>query len=218
MRPLLLLLPLTLTAADLKISDLRIEVGAGEVSNYEAEYRYKSGPLSMSPSGTYKSTDYDGSAPLAISALYSQGSLSPFGFVWAAGVEYQASDEEIAGESFGTDMIGAKVRAGIGWTPAESWRLEATAEGHLGYIRAEDADITDGSDLDRSEADGSYSAIGLQLGVGYVLKERWEIGASFRVLAYRADTEADFDVTGGSYEATVEWLLWSASLSAGYRF
>ena len=219
MRPLLLsLLALPLCAADLQISDLRLEIGRGEVSNYEATYRYQQGGNSMFATQTLTSNKYDGDAPFAISALYSRGKLDPVGFVWAAGIEYQGSSEEVDGETFDTALVGAKVRGGIGWTPAPLWRLEATAEGHLGYISADDADVTAGGDLDRAEATGNYSALGLQVGAGYAFKGKWEVGVSLRALWYTATTDADFDATGGSYEADLSWIFLSAAITGGYRF
>lgn len=218
MRPLLLLLPFTLCAADLQVSDLRIEIGRGEVSGYEATYRYKQGSDSMFATQTLTVDEYDGDAPFAISALYSRGLLDPVGFVWAAGVEYQGSSDDIDGESYDTALIGAKVRGGIGWTPAPLWRIEATAEGHLGHMRVDDADMTSNGDLDRATADGAYTALGLQIGAGYAIKGKWELGVSLRALWYSASTEADFDQTGGSYEADITWTYLSAAITGGYRF
>lgn len=219
MRPLLLsLASLPLLAADLQISDVRLEVGRGEVSGYEAEYRYTAGGGSVVPSGTYTQDEYEGDAPFSVSALYTRGLLDPWGFVWAAGVEYQGASDEFDGETYDTDMVGFKARGGIGWTPAPLWRIEATAEAHAGYIRAEDADLPSSGIPDRSTADGTYSAVGLQIGAGYAFKGKWEVGVSLRAMWYTATTEAEFDVTGGSYEADIKWALLSFAVTAGYRF
>lgn len=219
MRPLIIsILALPLCAADLQISDLRIEIGRGDVSGYEATYRYREGANSRFATQTLTVDEYEGGDPFAISALYSRGKLDPAGFVWAAGVEYQGSSEEVDGETFDTALIGAKVRGGIGWTPAPLWRLEATAEAHVGYIQADDADMTAGGNMDRAEATGSYTALGLQIGAGYAIKGKWEVGVSLRALWYAASTDADFDTTGGSYEADLSWVFLSAAITGGYRF
>lgn len=218
MRTLLLLLPFTLAAADLQISDVRIEIGSGEVSSFDGEIRYQSGANSMFASQTITSDEWDSDAPFCVAALYSRGHLDPWGFVWAAGVEHQSSTEEIDEESFDTDMVGAKVRAGIGWTPAPFWRIEATAEGHLGYMTNEDADIDAQGNWDRADATGAYQAIGLQIGAGYAIKGKWDVGVSLRAMTYTAQLDADFDVTGGSYEADYSWVFLSAAVTGGYRF
>lgn len=218
-RPLLVsLASLPLLAADLQISDVRLEVGRGDLVSYDAEYRYTEGPGSAMSSGTYTSDSYDGEEPVFISALYSRANLAPFGFVWAAGIEYQNSSDEIDGERFDTDLIGAKARAGLGWTPAPFWRVEATAEGHIGWMRVEDADIGALSSLDRSTADGAYSALGLQIGAGYAFKGKWDVGVSLRAIRYDATTDAEFSATGGSYEADLSWVLLSVAVTGGYRF
>lgn len=214
----LALLSSTCAAAELQIRDIRLEIGQGTVSNYDAEFRYRAGPNSLVPSQTVRSTEWTGSDPGMISILYSSAHLAPFGFLWAAGGEFQSSDEDVDGESFSTIMAGAKVRLGVGWTPAPNWRVEATAEGHLGYISSEDADVTNQGLMDRADATGSYSALGLQVGGGYAFKGHWEVGASLRALGYQASTSADFSATGGSYDADYSWLLWSAAITGGYRF
>ncbi len=219
MRPLLLsLVSLPLIAADLRISDIRLELGRGDVSGYDAEYRYAAGAGSVVPSGTYTQDEYEGDAPFFVSALYSRANLDPIGFVWAVGIEYQGASDELDGETYDTDMVGIKARGGIGWTPAPLWRIEATAEGHAGYIRAEDADFTSSGDPDRSTADGNYSALGLQIGAGYAFKGKWDVGVSLRALWYSASTEAEFEQTGGSYEADLSWVYLSVAVTGGYRF
>lgn len=220
MRPLLLsLLSLPLVCADLAVRDLRIEIGHGDLAEYDAEYRYRAGAGSALPSGTYKSDDYDGGGVFSASALFSRADLSPVGFLWAVGVEYQNASDDLDGMTLDTDLIGAKVRLGVGWTPAPLWRMEATAEGHLGHISVDDADFDTGtSEWNRDTATGSYTAIGLQIGAGYAIKGRWEIGASARLMSYAASTEADFDQVGSSYEADLSWLLWSVAVTGGYRF
>jgi hypothetical protein len=219
MRSFLLLLPLTLCAADLQVRDLRLEVGHGDLADYEAEYRYTAGPASELPSGTYTSDEYDGGSIFSIAALYTRADLAPFGFLWAAGIEYQTSSDDIDGETFTTDLVGGKVRLGMGWTPAPLWRFEATAEGGLGYMQVDDADVVSGSGvLEKATADGHYAAIGLQIGGGYAIKGKWEVGLSARLMHYEAETEAEFDGIGSSYEADLSWLLWSVAVTGGYRF
>lgn len=222
MRPLLLsllsLLSLPLLAADLQVRDIRIEIGRGEVSDFDGEIRYRSGPNSMFASETLTDDEWDGDSPFFLSALYTRGNLDPVGFVWAVGIEYQGSSTEVVGETFDTDLVGAKGRAGVGWTPAPLWRVEATAEGHLGYVRSEDADVTSSGEIDRSDATGVYSAIGLQIGAGYVFKGKWDVGVSLRAMRYSAQLDADFGVTGGSYEADISWVYLSAAVTGGYRF
>lgn len=218
MRLALLLLPLPLLAADLQVNDLRIEIGKGEVQNFDGTIHYKEGANSAFATQTITDDEWDGGSPLALSALYSRGKLDPAGFVWAIGVEYQTSESTAAGETFKTDLLGAKARAGIGFSPADGWRIEATAEGQLGIVSGEDADLTASDTIDRADTEGTFQAIGLQVGAGYAIKGKWEIGASFRVLGYSAQVEADFDQTGGSYDADYSWVFWSAAVTGGVRF
>lgn len=213
-----LLLPLPMFAADLTVRDVRLEVGPGDVSSFDGEIRYRSGPNSMFATQTVNDDEYGGSSPFCISAMYSRADLAPIGFLWAAGIEWQTSHDDVGDDTFYTDLIGAKARLGIGWTPAPFWRLEATAEGHLGYMRTEDADVDSGGNLDYADATGAYSAIGLQLGAGYAIKGRWEVGVSLRAMTYSAQLDADFDRTGGSYEAEYDWVMLSAAVVGGYRF
>lgn len=214
----LTLLYLPLLAADITVSDFRLEAGAGTVTNYDAEYRYKAGPISGVGSGTYKADSYDGDGPLFLSAMYTHANLDPVGFLWAAGVEWQNDTEDVSGESFDTNLIGAKVRLGIGWAPIERLRLEATAEGQFGYISAEDGDVDNLGGFERETATGTYQCIGVQVSAGYVFHDHWEVGASARALAFSASTEADFDNTGGSYEADLSWTYLSIAATVAYRF
>jgi hypothetical protein len=214
----LALLSLPLLAADLQVKDLRLEVGRGSVSSYDAEYDYDAGPDSALPSGTYTADEYEGTAPVAVSLLWSRGNLKPWGFIWAAGGEWQHSEDDALGLTFDTDVFMAKGRAGVGWCPGERWRLEATAELAVGYIRVEDADVDTNGDVWREDATGSYTHIGAQVGAAWITNKGVEFGVSFRALACAAYTEAEFDQTGGGYEADVTWVLLTGALTVGYRF
>jgi hypothetical protein len=202
----------------LHVNDLRLEVGVGSVMNYDAEYRYTAGANSLSSSGTYKFHNYTGNSPMLVSIMYEGGQLDPFGFIWGLGAESSFSKSSAVGETFKTMLLGVKSRGGFGFSPAENWRLEATAEIHLGIVDGQDADIAQNGFIDRAEVSGSYHAFGGQISIGYLLSDHVEIGLSGGLLRYSAETHATFDYTGGSYTSDESFRLSSIAATIGHRF
>lgn len=214
-----LALGIPLQAVEMQVRDIRLEVGTGDILNYEAEYRYTSGSNSLFATQTVRSSDYDGDNPAFISIMYERANLREHGgFIWGLGGEYGWSSEDVVGETFDSYSIGIKGRAGWAFALSEVVHLEITAEGQVGIVSIEDADVTASSQLDRATADGNYSSLGVHLGGYWHIKNGWLVGVSLRGLGVQMNTEANFDRTGGSYQGDISYQFWTVAASGGYRF
>jgi hypothetical protein len=210
MKNSLLLISLTcaLPAAELRIDDLRIEVGQGEISGMEAEIEFQQSSVPGFSNQSFVVELEPEDDPLFISAMWSRGRLDPWGFVWAVGAEWQHAETSSL-DDMQTELFGLTGRAGLGWTPAERWRVEAGGEAQVGVLYSE---------MRYTTSTESYQAIGAHLGIGYrFASSPLEVGLSLRAMAYQGEFDGELG-NGDRYDGYLTWYFTSAAVTLGYRF
>ncbi len=208
-----------LSAADLKVSDLRIGVGSVPLPK-KVDETYSAGGGSSRTSGGY-SYDTNGSQALAFSLGYTGAKLQPHGLVYGIALQFAGGQYSPRSKSSGAPNQRALnytqylpvVRVGYGYAVSTTFHFEITP--YFGYGLAR----TQWSDNGTKDASyGSMLIAGLSVTGMAKLGRGWSVGGELGGQVMKGSVSITNPATGGGSDLDLKGGGLLAQVLLGYQF